>query len=109
VLVRSLLHNVVRNAVKYRAERALDIVISAEPAANEMVLLRVADNGIGIEPRFRARVFGMFEQLSNRSEGIGLGLSLCHRIVSLHGGRIWIEDGLDRDGVALCFTLPATP
>ena len=69
----------------------------------------MTDNGTGIEPRFRTRVFGMFERLSGRTDGIGLGLSLCHRIVSLHGGRIWIEDGLRGEGIAVCFTLPATP
>ena len=109
VLVRSLLHNVVRNAVKYRSDRPLRIVISAQPDPGGNVLFRVQDNGIGIEPRFRTRVFGMFERLSGHSEGIGLGLSLCHRIVSLHGGRIWIDDGLDGEGIAMCFTLPSTP
>jgi signal transduction histidine kinase len=72
-------------------------------------LVKVSDNGIGIEPRFRTRVFGMFERLNSGGSGIGLGLSLCHRIVSLHGGRIWIEDGLGGDGIAVCFTFPATP
>jgi signal transduction histidine kinase len=109
VLVRSLLHNVVGNALKYRSDQPLRLVISAEPHLAGRVLLKVADNGIGIDPKFRARVFGMFERLSSHSAGIGLGLSLCHRIVSLHGGRIWIEDGLDGDGIAVCFTLPAPP
>ncbi|HUP72006.1 MAG TPA: ATP-binding protein [Acidimicrobiales bacterium] len=109
VLVRSLLHNVVGNALKYRSEQPLRLVISAETRLPGRVLLKVADNGIGIEAKFRTRVFGMFERLSSRSAGIGLGLSLCHRIVSLHGGRIWIEDGLDGDGITVCFTLPATP
>jgi signal transduction histidine kinase len=109
VLIRSLLHNVVGNALKYRSDQPLRLVISAEPHLAGRVLLKVADNGIGVDPKFRTRVFGMFERLSSHSAGIGLGLSLCHRIVSLHGGRIWIEDGLDGDGIAVCFTLPAPP
>jgi chemotaxis family two-component system sensor kinase Cph1 len=109
VLIRSLLLNVVRNAVKYRSDRPLHVVISAQATQDEKILVRLADNGIGIEPRFRTRVFAMFERLSSRAEGIGLGLSLCHRIVSLHRGRIWIENGLDDAGIAMCFTLPATP
>jgi signal transduction histidine kinase len=109
VLIRSLMLNVICNAVKYRSERPLRVCISAEAAADEMVLVRVADNGIGIEPRFRTRVFGMFEQLSSRDDGIGLGLSLCRRIASLHGGNIWIEDGPDGEGIAVCITLPAAP
>jgi signal transduction histidine kinase len=106
VLVRSLLQNLVQNAVKYRSERVLRLVISAEGAEDGWVLIRVTDNGIGIEPQFRTRVFGMFERLSSRTEGVGLGLSLCHRIVALHRGRTWIEDGLDGGGVSICFTLP---
>ena len=106
VLLRSLLLNLVRNAVKYRSERPLRIVVTVEEAGEGMAVVRVADNGIGIEPRFRIRVFGMFERLSNHGDGIGLGLSLCHRIVSLHGGRIWIDDGIDGDGIAVCFTVP---
>jgi signal transduction histidine kinase len=109
VLIRSLLLNVVRNAVKYRSDRPLHVVISAQATQDEKILVTVADNGIGIEPRFRTRVFAMFERLSSRAEGIGLGLSLCHRIVSLHRGRIWIENGLDDAGISMCFTLPATP
>ncbi|MEO5840398.1 MAG: ATP-binding protein [Acidimicrobiales bacterium] len=109
VLIRSLIHNVVRNSVKYRSDRPLRIVISTEPAEAGKVRVKVADNGIGIDEKYRTRVFGMFERLSGHSDGIGLGLSLCHRIVSLHGGRIWIDDGLDGVGIAMCFTLPVTP
>ena len=107
VLIRSLVLNLIRNALKYRSERPLRVSISADVGADGMVLVRITDNGIGIEPRFRTRVFGMFERLSSRGEGIGLGLSLCHRIVSLHGGEIWIDDGPDDEGIVVCFTLPA--
>lgn len=109
VLARSLLHNLVGNSLKYRSGLPLRIVISTERGEAGSVLVKVTDNGIGIEPKFRTRVFGMFERLDSRNEGIGLGLSLCHRIVSLHGGRIWIDDGIDGAGVAMCFTLPTSP
>ncbi|MCC6873106.1 MAG: hypothetical protein IT378_02265, partial [Sandaracinaceae bacterium] len=68
----------------------------------------VRDNGIGIEPRYVERVFGLFEQLSKTGEGTGVGLALCKRIVEFHGGRIWIEsEGLGR-GTSVCFTLGAS-
>ena len=109
-LVRSLFLNVIRNAIKYRSERPLQILVAVQHSTeNGKVLVKVLDNGIGIEPKFRTRVFGMFERLSGFGDGIGLGLTLCHRVVSLHGGRIWIEDGLDGEGVAVCFTLPEAP
>jgi signal transduction histidine kinase len=107
-LVRSLFLNVIRNAVKYRSEdRPLRIIAAVERGPDpDRVTVKVFDNGIGIEPKFRTRVFGMFERLSGFGDGIGLGLTQCHRVVSLHGGRIWIEDGIDGEGVAVCFTLP---
>ena len=106
ILVRSLLSNLVRNAVKYRSDHPLKVVLGVEPAGDGVVLVRVSDNGIGIEPKHRQRVFGMFERLSSHGDGIGLGLTLCHRIVSLHGGEIWIEDGLDGGGITVSSILP---
>jgi signal transduction histidine kinase len=109
-LIRSLFLNLIRNAIKYRSERPLQIMVTVEHDADRgKVLVKVLDNGIGIEPKYRTRVFGMFERLGGFGDGIGLGLTLCHRVVSLHGGRIWIEDGLGGEGVAICFTLPEAP
>jgi signal transduction histidine kinase len=68
----------------------------------------VKDNGQGIEPQYRERVFGLFDKLDPRSEGTGIGLALAKRIVEVHGGRIWVEsDGLGH-GSTFCFTLPLT-
>jgi signal transduction histidine kinase len=66
----------------------------------------VRDNGVGIEPRYHERVFGLFDKLDAQSEGTGIGLALVKRIVDVHGGRIWIEsEGLGQ-GATFCFTLP---
>jgi signal transduction histidine kinase len=108
VLLRSVLANLLQNAIKYRSDRPLHIAIVGTTLPDGTPMMRVADNGIGIEPRHRERVLAMFERLSSHGEGIGLGLAMCHRIVSLHGGRLWIEDGLDGSGVAACFTVPET-
>jgi signal transduction histidine kinase len=73
-----------------------------------MVLCRVADNGIGIDPRHRKRVFGLFERLDASTKGTGIGLALVKRIVEFHGGHVWIgSPGVAGKGTTFFFTLPA--
>jgi signal transduction histidine kinase len=79
---------------------------AARPSAEGKAVLAVRDNGIGIEPRHRARVFDLFEKLDPRAEGSGAGLALVKRVVESHGGRVWLEsEGLTR-GTTACVTLP---
>lgn len=105
-----LLQNLIANALKYRnRERPARIEISAERLHAEW-LFTVADNGIGFEPAYAERIFGIFKRLHNRREypGTGIGLALCSGIVSGYGGRIWAE-GRPGAGASFRFTLPAQP
>lgn len=100
--------NLIANAIKFRSEeRPPEIRISAEPAGGEYVFT-VEDNGIGIEPRHAQRIFIIFHRLdrSGRYPGTGLGLAICKRIISRHGGRIWVESEAG-SGARFCFTLRA--
>ena len=67
----------------------------------------VADDGIGIDPRHRERVFKMFQRLHDREafEGTGIGLAICRKIVERQGGEIWV-DGREGGGSVFRFTRP---
>ena len=75
------------NALCFRGEATPDVAISAEDG-----YVSVADNGPGIEPGMEERAFRAFKKFSDRG-GAGLGLTICRKIVELHGGRMWIEPG----------------
>jgi PAS domain S-box-containing protein len=100
--------NLLDNAVKFAAPGAQPHVeLGADLAGPEPVLF-VRDHGIGIDPRYQHKLFGLFEKLDPAAEGTGVGLALCKRIVELHGGRIWVEsDGLGR-GTTFRLALPGT-
>jgi chemotaxis family two-component system sensor kinase Cph1 len=89
----NVLQNLLNNAVKYRSEKPPHIRLWAQETESDWSL-RVADNGIGIEPKLRAKIFGLFERLHGREayEGSGIGLALCSKIVEAHGGSIGVED-----------------
>jgi len=66
----------------------------------------VKDNGLGIEEKYRERIFGFFEKLDSTVEGTGIGLALVKRIIEFHGGEIWVESEGVGKGTAFCFTIP---
>ena len=112
--MRQLLQNLIGNAIKFRRPGiAPRVRVSASPAPrgdadDVMWELRVADNGIGLEPAHAERIFKPFERLHGHAsfEGSGLGLAVCARIVERHGGRIRAE-GEPGIGTTLVVTLPA--
>jgi signal transduction histidine kinase len=81
-------------------------VVEARAAVDGKAVLVVRDNGIGIEPRHRDRVFDLFEKLDPRAEGAGVGLAVVKRIVESHGGRAWLESEGKGAGTAACVRLP---
>jgi signal transduction histidine kinase len=101
-----VLVNLLDNASKFMGDQgAPRVEISATESAGRVVV-RVKDNGIGIEAKNHLRVFVLFERVSSAFEGTGLGLALARRVIEAHGGRLWVEsEGLGH-GSTFCFSLP---
>ena len=105
--LQQLFQNLVGNAIKYRhADRPPTVHIEAE-RQNEYWVFGVSDNGIGIAPEHKERIFGLFKRLHSNDEysGTGIGLAICQRIVDRYHGRIWVESELGQ-GSIFRFTLP---
>jgi len=114
-----LMQNLLVNAIRYRGEAAPRIHVSAQRIEQSAVvlppgspmsgwLLGVSDNGIGIEPGYSERIFELFQRLHTRQQypgGTGLGLALCRRIVTHHGGTIWVAPG-ETEGSIFYIALP---
>lgn len=104
--LREVLENLISNAVKYMGDQAYPLIEIGKRQSETETIIYIKDNGIGIEPRFHTKIFGLFEKLSTDSEGTGIGLALVKRIIETHGGRIWVEsEGLGK-GSTFCFTIP---
>lgn len=100
-----LFQNLISNALKYRSEDMPIIDIQVKEREKDW-LFSVRDNGIGIEPQYQEKIFGVFQRLHTRNEyeGTGIGLAICQRIVHRHGGTIWVKSDLGR-GATFYFTI----
>jgi len=98
--------NLIKNSIRYHGEEDPKIHISAK-SDKRMCTFSVKDNGMGIDSRYKEKVFVIFQRLHKREEGsgTGLGLAICKRIVNRHGGDIWFESK-DGNGTTFYFTLP---
>jgi signal transduction histidine kinase len=106
-----VLQNLLDNAAKFMGDQPdprIEIGQHGEDADGQPILF-VRDNGVGIEPQYHERVFGLFNKLDAQTEGTGVGLALVRRIVEVHGGRIWVESDGVGHGATFCFTLPPAP
>jgi signal transduction histidine kinase len=104
--VRQVLANMLANAVKFTERGSVSITAGA---AEGWLTVSVVDTGVGITPEAQAYVFDEFRQADSSTTrkygGTGLGLAISKRLVTLHGGRIWVDSEVGR-GSAFHFTLP---
>lgn len=101
-----LLQNLIGNAIKFHRDEPPQVYITAHQQDNDW-LFQVQDNGIGIKPQYLERIFEVFKRLHTRREypGTGIGLAICKKIATRHGGHIWAtsEPGV---GTTFYFTIP---
>ncbi len=109
VQIGQLFQNLLGNALKFTGDRKPEVRVEAQPTERGQWQFSVQDNGIGIPPEHRRRIFLLFKRLHQGSEypGTGLGLAICKKIVERHGGRIWVESAPGR-GSTFHFVLPRT-
>jgi predicted ATPase/signal transduction histidine kinase/GAF domain-containing protein len=84
------------------ADRARILEISGEPAEPDCLMIKIEDTGTGLDSELAGRIFESFH--TTKSQGLGIGLSICRSIIEAHGGRIWAAPRLPH-GATLCFTV----
>ena len=106
-LLAQVFQNLIMNGMKFRGDEPPRVEISAKRVDADWEIT-VADNGIGIDPRFHERIFVIFQRLSARGEyeGTGIGLSIVKKIVEHHGGHVRVESAAGQ-GARFIFTLAA--
>ncbi len=108
VRVEQVLDNLLSNALKYSPAET-PVTVGIERHDNEIVV-RVRDEGPGIQEEQQAHIFDRFYRIENNGgqEGLGLGLYIAHEIVRLQGGRLWLESK-EGQGSTFFFSLPLNP
>jgi PAS domain S-box-containing protein len=104
--ISRVFQNLIANSIKYQTSEIPEVHISAVKNAAGKWLFSVRDNGIGIEPQYFDKIFGMFERLHNREQfaGTGIGLAICKKIIEHHRGTISVQSRLG-EGSIFQFTL----
>lgn len=107
-LMIQLFQNLIENAIKYRHKDTCPRIQVGAARDGKFWEIFVADNGIGIDPQYKEKIFKIFQRLHGDSEydGTGIGLAICQRIVEFHGGTIRLDESYS-DGSRFVIALPA--
>jgi two-component system sensor kinase FixL len=105
IQIQQVLLNLIRNAIESMQDASRrELLISTEPAEDDMLLISVSDTGTGIAPEIASQLFQPF--VTTKRQGMGVGLSISRTIIEAHGGQIWVEPNPD-GGTVFRFTVGA--
>ena len=105
-LLKLVFVNLISNAVKFTRPRQVAVIEVGTRQADGTTIFFVRDNGVGFDPKYADKLFGVFQRLHRQEdfEGTGIGLATVQRIIHRHGGKIWAESEPGR-GTTFFFTL----
>ena len=105
-----LFQNLIVNALKFSRPGVPPRIVISVSSSHRRHTFKVMDNGIGIAPEHRERIFLIFQRLHSRQEfeGSGIGLAQSKKIVQMHGGTLRVSEGID-GGAAFTFDLQSAP
>jgi two-component system, chemotaxis family, sensor kinase Cph1 len=105
--MRQLFQNLIANALKFQRKNVPPVVKVTATIEGDQVQIKVADNGIGFDPKYRDRIFQIFQRLHARSEyeGTGIGLAICRKIAERHHGTLTVDSEPNK-GSTFTITLP---
>ena len=106
-LIKQVWQNLIENALKYSSRSDTKKIRIGSYRNGKTFIFFVNDHGAGFNPRYKDRLFGVFQRLhkENEFEGTGVGLALVQRIIHRHGGEVWAE-GEQHKGAVFNFSLP---
>ncbi|MFC4455774.1 CHASE domain-containing protein [Deinococcus sonorensis] len=108
-LIRQVYSNLLSNALKYTRPRERAVIEVGAHTESGETIVSIRDNGVGFDPQYVDKLFGVFQRLhrADEFEGTGIGLANVRRIVARHGGRVWAESDLpDGPGARFSVVLP---
>jgi len=108
--IAQLLQSLIQNAIIFKKNNTTTKIKIKNCVKNKHWLFTISDNGIGIEKQYFDKIFLIFKRLHNKQDipGLGMGLSICKKIVEKHNGEIWVESEIAK-GSTFSFTIAIPP
>ncbi len=105
--IKQLFMSLVSNALKFSRQTEAPVIIISYKEKDDYMIFSIEDNGLGIEQKDFKRIFQVFQRLHTKDEypGTGIGLAICKKIITRHGGAIWLESEVNK-GSIFYFSLP---